>query len=254
MNKDAFRQIMVILATVVMITINALANILPFNGLTTGAVSDSFKVFFVPAGYVFAIWGLIYLLLIGYTIYQALPAHREDATLRRIGWWYVLSAVVNSAWIFLWHYQQFPFTLVMMLVLLVSLIVIVLNLKPLDASGSTGEKLLLRLPFSVYLGWITVATIANVTDVLDFYHRNGFGIQPQTWVAIMLAVALVVAFLMMIARRDWAFLAVLVWAFIGIAVKFPSEAVVVLSSWVAAGISGVFLLVSLWLSGRKTLR
>lgn len=111
MNTDVFQQIMVILATVVMLAANALANILPFIGLTTAAVSDSFKVFFVPAGYVFAIWGLIDLLLIGYTIYQALPAQREDATLRRIGWWYVLSAVVNSAWIFLWHYQQFPFTL-----------------------------------------------------------------------------------------------------------------------------------------------
>lgn len=142
----------------------------------------------------------------------------------------------------------------MMLVLLVSLILITLNLKPLDAPGPTGEKLLLRLPFTVYLGWITVATIANVTDVLDFYHWNGLGIQPQTWAAIMLAVALVIAALMMNTRRDWAFLAVLVWAFIGITVKFPSEPVVVHSSWVAAGISGVILLVSLWLSRRKASR
>jgi len=112
MNKDTLRQVFVIIATVGMITVNALANILPFNGITTGEVSDQFKVYFVPAGYVFSIWGLIYILLIVFSIYQALPAQKENPALRKIGWWYVLGSVVNSIWIFLWHYQQFPLTLV----------------------------------------------------------------------------------------------------------------------------------------------
>ena len=89
---------------------NGLANALPLNGQTTAAVSDSFPVYFVPAGYVFAIWGVIYLALIAYTIFQALPAQRANPTLRRIGWLYILSAAANSAWIFFWHYELFPLT------------------------------------------------------------------------------------------------------------------------------------------------
>ena len=100
--KGIVRQVLVVVATVAVIVVNALANILPINGVTTGEVSESFAVYFVPAAYVFAIWGVIYLFLVGYTIYQALPAQRDDPRQQRIGYFYILSAIANIAWIFLW--------------------------------------------------------------------------------------------------------------------------------------------------------
>src|SRR5690606_32340956 len=128
-----------------------------------------FDVYFVPAGYVFSIWGLIYLGLIAFTVFQALPSQKNNPRLRAVGWWVVLSSLANSIWIFLWHYEQFPLTVVVMLVLLAALIVTYLRLGIGRTNVSTVEKLVVRLPFSIYLGWITVATVANITSLLDYW-------------------------------------------------------------------------------------
>src|SRR5512137_1573723 len=108
MKKEIFRQIAVVLTVLATIVVNALANILPINGQNTGEISDRFKVYFVPAGYVFSIWGLIYLGLIAMAIYQALPSQRANPRLRSTGWWISLGGLANIAWIFLWHYEKFP--------------------------------------------------------------------------------------------------------------------------------------------------
>lgn len=129
-----------IAAIVLMIVVNALANALPINGQNTGEISDRFDVYFTPAGYVFSIWGLIYLGLIAYAVYQALPAQRENPRLRRIGWWVVIGSLANTAWIFLWHYEVFPLTLPVMLVLLLTLIVIYLSLGINRVKVSTAER------------------------------------------------------------------------------------------------------------------
>ena len=98
--KDRLRQIAVIVSIAGTIIVNALANTLPINGQNTGEVSDRFQVYFVPAAYVFSIWGLIYIGLIVFAIFQALPAQRENPRMRSIGWWVVLGGLANSAWIF----------------------------------------------------------------------------------------------------------------------------------------------------------
>src|SRR5574338_1246700 len=138
--KDMLRQIAVIVSTLTTLVVNGLANALPLNGQNTGQISDRFDVYFVPAGYVFSIWGIIYLGLIAFGIFQALPAQRENPRLRATGWWIVLSGLANSTWIFLWHYQQFPLTVVVMLVLLASLIIIYLRLGIGRSSVPTTEN------------------------------------------------------------------------------------------------------------------
>jgi hypothetical protein len=130
------------------------------NGLNTGQISDRFQVYFVPAGYVFSIWGLIYIGLIAYGIFQSLPAQRENPRLRATGWWIVLGGLANSAWIFLWHYEQFPLTLLAMFTLLAALIITYLKLGTGQSKVSKTETWAVRVPFSVYLGWISVATVA----------------------------------------------------------------------------------------------
>ncbi|MFN2203083.1 MAG: tryptophan-rich sensory protein [Caldilineaceae bacterium] len=233
MSKYLVRQILVVVAVVGTITVNVLANALPINGMTTGDISDSFDVLFVPAGYVFSIWGLIYLGLAAYAVYQALPSQRDNERLRSIDYPFLLSSIANIAWIFLWHYERFPLTIAAMLVLLVSLIIIYLRLDIGRGYVRAVERWLVDVPFSIYLGWITVATIANITTVLDFVSWNGWGLSDEAWFVIMLAVAILVAVLMTIVRADVAYLLVLAWAFAGIGVKHADNSLVVTTSWIA---------------------
>jgi translocator protein len=218
-NRDSVRQWMNIFALVLMLIVNALANILPLNGITTREISDMFPVYFVPAPYVFSIWGVIYLALIGFAIYQVLPSQRDNRLLRRIGYWFALSCVVNSLWIFAWHWLLFPLTLVLMLLLLGVLIHIYRTAGNGRQQVVRAEKWMVQLPFSIYLGWISVATIANVTDFLYDAGWDGAGIAPQTWAVIMLVVAAVLGLVIIARHSDIAFTAVLIWAFVGIAVK-----------------------------------
>jgi hypothetical protein len=247
--KDTIRQVLVVLSVVATLAVNALAEALPFNGLSTAQISDRFHVFFVPAGYVFSIWGLIYIGLIAYAVFQALPSQRENPALRRTGYPVVVSGLANMAWLFLWHYLQFPLTLLVMLALLAVLIVIYLELGIGRTKVSAVEAWAVRVPFSIYLGWITVATIANVTDVLYYWNWNGFGISARNWTLVLFAAVLVIAGLMSLTRRDVAYNLVIVWALAGIAVKQSAAKSIVLSSLVTALLVLAVLVYSLYRKG-----
>lgn len=250
MNRDIIRQIVVVLSVIATITINILANALPFNGIGTGEISDQFKVLFVPAGYVFAIWGLIYIGMISFAIYQALPAQRENPWLRKTGYWFALSGVFNSVWLFMWHYLQFPLTLVFMFGLLGSLLVIYLTLEIGKRRVSALEKWAVHTPISTYLGWVSVATIANITDVLDYLRWDAFGIAPEIWAVIMLIAALSLGLLMIVTRNEIAYPMVLIWAIIGIALKQANAPLVPQAAWVVV----ILLVIALALNTVKNMR
>jgi hypothetical protein len=233
---NKYLAILNIVALVVVLVVNGLANALPLNGLTTGEISDRFQVYFVPAAYVFSIWGLIYLGLIAFAVYQVLPAQRDNPRLQRISYGFIVSCLANAAWIFLWHYERFPLTLVAMLVLLVSLIFIYLRLGIGREEVSTLEKVCVAVPFSIYLGWVTVATIANMTSLLDYVGWGGWGIGPQVWTVIMLIAATGITAAVGFTRGDIAYMMVIVWAFIGIAVKHAGTPTVAISAWVMTAV------------------
>lgn len=241
--KSIIRQVAVVLSTLGVIVVNGLANALPLNGQTTGAISDRFQVYFVPAGYVFAIWGLIYLALIGYSIYQALPSQRDNPRLQRIGWLYVVSCAANTAWLFLWHYEFLEWTIVVMGVLLLCLIAIYLILGIGRRRTSATEMWLTHVPFSIYLGWITVATLANATLLLDYLHWGGWGLAAEGWAVIMLAVATAITLLVRLSRGEVAYLAVIVWAFVGIAIRHSATPIVAVAAWIATGLVVLMLLI-----------
>lgn len=248
MNKDLLRQIVTIVAFAGTVAVNGLANGLPLNGQTTGAISDRFPVYFVPAGYVFSIWGVIYLLLLGFTVFQALPSQRENPLLRRIGYWFAVGSVANSAWIFLWHYQQFGLTLLAMVGLLATLTVIYLRLNIGRAQVSAATRWLVHLPFSVYLGWITVATVANATTVLYIANWDGFGLSAETWALVMLVAGGLIASAMIATRRDVAYTLVILWAYVGIVVKQAGTPEVALGAGVIAGVVALALAAALVLA------
>lgn len=233
MSKDTVRQLSNALTVVLALTVNILAATLPLNGQNTGEISDRFKVFFVPAGYVFSIWGLIYIGWIAFAIYQFLPANKDKLRLQRLGYWFALSGVFNAAWLFCWHFNLFGLSVLVMLALLVTLIISYLKLNVGRVHVSKAERWSVDIPFGVYLGWISVATIANITDYLYYIDWNGFGIAPQTWAVIMFAVASLLGLVMALTRRDASFLFVFVWAFAGIALKQAAVPLVAYSAWAA---------------------
>jgi len=229
--------ILVLLTVLATLTVNVLANALPINGQTTGEISDRFAVLFTPAGYVFAIWLLIFLGLLALAIYQALPAQRANPRLQRARGWIALSGVANIAWLFLWHYERYPLTLIAMLILLGSLIATYESLEIGKRSITRGERWFVQAPISLYLGWISVATIANATVLLDYLGWNGWGLQPEIWTAIMVAAALGIGWLMAVRRTDWVFPLVLAWAFFGIGVQNSDAQSVVYLAWLASALS-----------------
>ena len=234
-----------ILTFIITLVVNFLATSLPLNDLTTKEISDSFNIYFVPAGYVFSIWGLIYLGLIAFIVFQSLPKNRENEHVSRIGIWFAVSNLANALWLVSFHYQQFALAMGFMLVLLVSLIAIFLRLDIGRTRVSASENWLVNVPFSLYLGWITVATIANATQLLYSLKWDGFGISPEVWLVIMLAAAVVISALMSLTRRNIPYALVLVWAFTGIAAKFPNMPLVNISSWAAAGVVILILVFAL---------
>jgi hypothetical protein len=247
MNRDTLRQIAVWVSVVATIAVNALANALPINNQATGDIANQYlgQNYWLPAGYVFAIWGLIYVGYISYAIFQSLPSQRENPRLRRIAWPFVVASAANIIWLLLFHYDQFVLSMVAMLVLLIALIVIYLALRSGQAPVSSGERWAVRLPFSIYLGWITVATVANAAHVFVSEGWTGQPLGPLPWLIIMFLVALVLAGLMAFTRRDMAFLLVLVWAFVGIAVNYSEVTGVLIASAIAAlVVAGFAVLVS----------
>ena len=245
MKKGVVYQVLNIVMTVAVLVVNTLATTLPLNGLDTGEISDRFAIYFVPAGYVFSIWGLIYLGLIAFAIYQALPRNRDAEWLRKITPFYLLGNAANIVWLFLWHYEQFLVTWVAMLVILASLLVIIVMLSRIEDT-SARFRWLVRVPFSLYVGWISVATVANLSQVLYYINWGGWGIAPQIWALIMLVVAAGIALANLLIRRDSVYVLVFVWAYIGIAIKHNATPVVMLPAALLAGALGLLVLLNLF--------
>ncbi len=222
-QKDLVWNVLVCVALLAMITVNALANILPINGVSTAEVSNGYPIYFVPAGYVFSIWGLIYLALIVFAVAQAFST-TLGAAATPVRPLFVLSCVANGAWIFCWHHYQLALSVAVMIMLLTTLVTIYQRLW--DAAGSTPSALLrwtVLGPIGLYMAWICVATIPNISALLLTLGWDGAPLTGPLWAAVMMVVAaLIIAAL---ARRfaDAIPPLVLGWALIGIVVKFPDQ-------------------------------
>jgi len=245
-------QIFNILGFIGVIIINTLANTLPINGLNTGELSDMYPNLFVPAGLTFSIWGVIYLLLLGFIVSQSLSLFNEKPTpefVQRIGGLFVVNCLANMAWIFVWHYQMPLIAFGIMLVILITLINIYQQLEIGKREVSTRELWTAHIPFSVYLGWISIATIANATTVLVDMGWQGGAISEGTWTIVMIIVGGMLGLLFLFTRRDVAFGLVIVWALAGINIKRsmtePFYANIATTASIVAGVVFIFTIVSL---------
>jgi hypothetical protein len=206
-------------ATIATILINALSNTTILSEKNVAEISNLYPTLFTPAGYVFSIWGIIYTLLIIFSIYQILPKQREKPFINKISYYYIIASIANIIWIILWVNEYIVPSTAMMFILLVSLVAIYLRLNIGKTKTEKVEKLVVHLPFSVYLGWITVATIANVAVSLKVFNWTGLGLSDIIWTVLMIAIATLVTLLVIFSRKDWGYSLVIIWAFIGIIIN-----------------------------------
>jgi len=236
-----------IAAFIVVIAINALANGLPIGGQTTGQVSAKYPSLFTPEGFSFSIWGLIYLGLAGFVIWQALPAQRNNQVIASIGALFVANCLTNAAWILVWHYELLWLSALLMIAILFTLVRIYQALENSVAAASPAEQTFLHLPFSVYTGWITVATIANLSALQTGMGWDNSWLGIIDWTLLKLAVAGAIGATVILRKGDIAFVLVIAWAAFGIAIKQVATPEV-------AGAATTLYGVALLLAGAETVR
>ena len=234
MKKQILLPILNAIALFFTLVVNYLANALPINGLATGEISDRFDVFFKPAGYAFSIWGLIYLGLLVFVIYQFTPGRRAADSVSKIGPFFSLNCLANALWLLLWHFQLFTLSVAVMLAILISLTKIYKNLEIGRSLVHPAVKWFVHFPFSLYLGWICVATIANITIYLNWLTWDGFGISAKIWFGVVCLLGLVLSMTFAINHGDYTVTLVILWAYVAVAVKNADVAGVNTISWIAA--------------------
>jgi benzodiazapine receptor len=234
-SNSALLRWMNIVAFALTVLVNSLAGSTTIlGGKLTAAISDANPTLITPAGYVFSIWGIIYILLGIFVILQTLPSQKGRDYHEKIGWLFVLSNLFNIVWLFLWQFEYLIFSVVLMFLLLASLIAVYLRLKIGKSSVTLREKLAVHMPFSVYLGWITIASIANVSVTLVSLNWDGFGVSAESWATLVIIVALVITLLVVTTRKDVAYALVIIWALAGIAAKESSSQTIFMLTEISA--------------------
>jgi hypothetical protein len=243
-EKSTLLQSINIVTFLTTLTVNLLAGRTQLlGGKTGGDISNLYPTLITPAGYAFSIWSIIYALLLAFTIYQALRRNREQAFLPQISSLFALSGIWNVLWLFLWHYELIPFSVILMFALLATLIAIYLRLGIGRVAVPLKEKVFVHLPFSVYLGWITIASIANVAVALTFAGWTGGGIAPTTWATLVLVVALIITLIILITRKDVAYSLVVIWALGAILTKQMEYPTIMITT--AAGITILLIAIAI---------
>lgn len=215
------KAILNIVFLVITIFVNYLSNTGYFNGETMGSVSEQYENYFTPAGYAFSIWGLIYLSLAAFVVYQA--REKNYATTAEIGWWFIISCIANCLWVVSWLYEYTGLSLIIMTVILVSLLKIVVNTRMELYSPGTKKIIFVWWPFCLYAGWITVAFIANTAAYLTKIGWDGFGISELAWTVIVIGVAGIINLLVIWRRNMREFGLVGVWGLVAVAVANWSQ-------------------------------
>ena len=208
-----------IVAFLAVLLVNYLSNAIPIGGLTQKDISDKYSSLFTPDAFTFAIWGVIYTFLAAFVVYQALPTQRKNALVARVSQFFIISCVANIAWIFSWHYELLPLSLLVMIGILLSLIAIYRTLGAAGSPSTLGQRVFLYLPFSLYVAWISVATVANISILQSAYDWNAVGLDAVNWTLLKLAVVAAISVIVVLMRSDMAYGLVIAWAAFGISSK-----------------------------------
>lgn len=217
-TKNPYKWLNAVLLVAV-IAVNAMSTLLPLGGRDTGEISDMYKNLLTPAGFAFSIWSVIYVLLIGFVVYAFVAERKGRTSAAAPGPWFAVSCVLNMAWLFCWHYLLIELSVVVMLLMLLSLIMIYRRTRLNGERLEVLDMLFVKLPFSLYLGWISVATIVNISALFTKYDFNGFGLGNTVWAIAILILATVLAFMIGFRFRDGVYPLVFAWALYAISVE-----------------------------------
>ncbi|MDN3664301.1 tryptophan-rich sensory protein [Algibacter miyuki] len=231
-------------AFVCVLVMNYLSNTGLLNNTTIGEVSKDYNTLFTPAGYAFSIWGIIYLLLLGFIVYQGRSLFvkvRNDDFILTTGWWFLTSCIANCAWIVTWIYGYTLISSIFIFIILFALLQIVLKNKMELFDASISVILFLWWPFVIYSGWITVASIANVSAVLVKYNWDGFGLSPTFWTIALIGIATIINLMVTWKRNMREFALVGAWALIAIYVANSNANTTVAYT---AGVAAAILIIS----------
>ena len=226
MNPDRLKSILVAVATVGVIAFNWLAAAGYVNGVTPAEISNKYPTLITPAGYAFSIWSLIYVGLIAFTIYQLLPAQLER--FRSVRSLYILSCVLNCAWIYFWHNDNIAVSFVVIAALAATLILINIKLK---GDVSNGEYWFARAPFGIYAGWVTAATIVNFTILLVAAGVINPGMAADSgspWLGpVLILIAATLGVAGRVVLQNYFFPLAVAWALTAIAIKQTGQTLVI---------------------------
>jgi benzodiazapine receptor len=225
------RSIIYIVSLIFMIIVNAISILFPLGGQTVSEVTQNYYALFTPAAYAFSIWGLIYLLLLGFVIFQAQPQNRDAEFIQKIGWWFPISCLLNSLWLVVWLNEWITLSVIIIVGLLISILMTYYHLQ--NEYIPLKGKLFVKLPFSIYAGWVSVATIVNISIYLSSVGFGGFGLSDTFWACIMIVVATFLGIALLLKYQDIAFSLVLVWAFIAIAAQQSDYSAIVITAWMS---------------------
>ncbi|HHP7245553.1 MAG TPA: tryptophan-rich sensory protein [Elainellaceae cyanobacterium] len=244
-DQDFARQIVTLVSIISTFAVNALSNVVPINGLTIGEISnlEFGGVMIIPANYAFAIWGLIYLGLFAFGAYQMRLAQRENPRLQRGGYWLAIACLIQIVWVFLFLNRSFWLSVVAMIGILLSLIRYYVPLGIGIEKVSRRDRWLIDVPISIYLGWISVATVVNVASALYSVNWTGWGISESAWTIIMLWVTTAIAAVIAIRRIDIPYTCVIIWAFVAIAVRQSDTIWIVVTAIATSVILALIVLV-----------
>lgn len=247
-SRSKILSVVTIVAILSAIGINALSNFFPINGLNIGEISNQVfaGVLVTPANYAFAIWGVIYLGILAFGIYQLLPNRRDHSRIQKLRFPIIGASIFQSFWIFQFQSRNYWASVILMIGILLSLITAFLASRQDGDRLSREEKWLIQIPFSIYLGWISVASIVNIASALYSNHWDGLGISPVIWTVLLSAMSTAIAVLIILRYKDIAFTSVILWALVAIAARQASQPTILITTSVCAiGLALLILLTQL---------
>ncbi|MBK0381765.1 hypothetical protein I5M32_02230 [Pedobacter sp. SD-b] len=225
MKKVKSLAILNLVFFVIAFTVSNLSQLKIFGGVTNADISDKYATVFTPAGITFAIWGLIYLSLFGFTIYHLIKAYKDNVhseasqAILKIGNLFIINNIATTFWVFAFTYEYLLVSMILIIIQLITLLMIFIKLNLFDIDKSFYNKLFTQFPLSIYFAWLCVANVANISLYLTSIGWSGFGIPESLWAQIMIIVIALVSFFIVVFKRNVFFGLVAVWSVYGIRIK-----------------------------------
>lgn len=224
-SRDVMRAALVVVATAATIAFNALAGTGQINGVMTNEVSNKYPTVLTPAGYAFSIWALIYFGLIAFSIYQLLPS--KMVRFRGVRTLYIVSCLLNCAWLYFWHRYSIGICLVLIIGLLATLALINIKLKNAD---SVRDAVFTKAPFGIYFGWLTAASIVNVFIYLKYIDLQMTASSWNVLGCAFLILAMIIALAVRVKLRNFLYPLAIAWAATGIAIQQQGNTAIILTA------------------------